>query len=103
MADGTDADLTEMQVCADALRTAGTSVGQLGADAGHAAADAGGGVLAGPLTASLDRFTTELQQRTQALAAAVVTTGAKVRDAAGNYGTTDAAASRRITGATPAP
>ncbi|MCD2196608.1 hypothetical protein LQ327_24860 [Actinomycetospora endophytica] len=101
MADGIDADLAEMAACAQVLRTTGDTVGQLGADAGQASAAAGGGVIAGPLTASLDRFTAELQARTQRLGAAVVTTGSRVSVASGNYATSDAAASRRISGAVP--
>jgi hypothetical protein len=101
VADGIDADLAEMAACAQALQSAGSTVGGLGAEAGRAAAAAGGGVIAGPLTASLDHFTAELQQRTQQLGAAVLSTGTRVGVASGNYATTDAAASRRIAGSVP--
>lgn len=101
MADGIDAEPAEMTACAQALQAAGSSVGQLGGDAGAASAAAAGGVLPGPLTGALDRFTAELQQRTQQLGAVVVSTGSRVQVAAGNYSTTDAAASRRITEAIP--
>jgi type II secretory pathway component PulM len=96
-----DAELAEMQACAAALQSAGQRVGALGAEAGAASAGAGGGVLAGPLTAAIDRFTAEVQQRVQQLGAAVSTTGSHVGIASGNYATTDAAASRAIDGTVP--
>lgn len=101
MAGETDAELAEMQACAAALRSAGQRVGALGAAAGAASASAGGGVLEGPLTAAIDRFTAEVQQRVQQLGAAVGSTGARVGIASGNYATTDAAASRAIEGTVP--
>ncbi|GLZ51328.1 type VII secretion target [Actinomycetospora sp. NBRC 106378] len=101
MPDGFDVRPDQLRAGASALRGDVSGVNAARGRAGAAAQSAAGGSGEGPLAHAANELSSQLDKAVDAIERSVTATAAAIEAAAGNYQTSDAAASRSIGGSIP--